>query len=59
MLGSRLFFTEGIDTFLEDLHRARPTMFLSVPRLLVKFQQGVFAKMPQEEARTGCFASRR
>ena len=49
LLGSRLFFTEGIDTFLADLHRARPTIFLSVPRLLLKFQQGVFAKMPQEK----------
>jgi long-chain acyl-CoA synthetase len=47
-LGSRLFFTEGIDTFLADLKRARCTVFLSVPRLLLKFQQGVFAKMPRE-----------
>ena len=44
-----LFFTEGISTFLEDLHRARPTIFLSVPRLLLKFQQGVFAKLSKEK----------
>jgi long-chain acyl-CoA synthetase len=44
-----LFFTEGIETFLQDLHRARPTLFLSVPRLLLKFQQGVFAKIPKEK----------
>jgi long-chain acyl-CoA synthetase len=44
--GYRLFFTEGIDTFLTDLTRARPTIFLSVPRLLLKFQQGVFGKIP-------------
>jgi len=48
-LGYRVFFTEGIDTFLTDLTRARPTIFLSVPRLLLKFQQGVFAKMPQHK----------
>ena len=48
-LGSRLFFTEGIETFLADLHRARPTTFLSVPRLLLKFQQGVFAKIPKDK----------
>ncbi|HRI17483.1 MAG TPA: AMP-binding protein, partial [Burkholderiaceae bacterium] len=42
----RLYFAESLDTFLQDLQRARPTMFLSVPRLWVKFQQGVFAKMP-------------
>jgi long-chain acyl-CoA synthetase len=48
-LGYRVFFSEGIDTFLTDLARARPTIFLSVPRLLLKFQQGVFAKMPEQK----------
>jgi len=48
-LGYRVFFTEGIDTFLADLTRARPTIFLSVPRLLLKFQQGVFAKIPEHK----------
>jgi long-chain acyl-CoA synthetase len=46
-LGYRVFFSEGIETFLIDLERARPTIFLSVPRLLLKFQQGVFAKIPE------------
>ena len=41
-----LFFAESLDTFLQDLQRARPTLFLSVPRLWLKFQQGVFSKMP-------------
>ena len=49
LLGSRIFFTEGIETFLTDLQRARPTLFLSVPRLLLKFQQGVFAKLPKDK----------
>jgi long-chain acyl-CoA synthetase len=48
-LGNRMYFTEGIETFLEDLERARPTIFLAVPRLLLKFQQGVFAKLPSEK----------
>src|ERR1035441_253752 len=48
-LGYRVFFSEGIDTFLADLSRARPTIFLSVPRLLLEFQQGVFAKMPEQK----------
>ena len=48
-LGSRIFFTEGVETFLADLHRARPTIFLSVPRLLLKFQQGVLAKVPSRK----------
>lgn len=48
-LGSRIFFTEGVDTFIVDLQRARPTIFLSVPRLLLKFQQNVFAKLPRKK----------
>ncbi len=47
-LGSRIFFTESLETFLADLQRARPTIFLSVPRLLLKFQQNVFAKIPKQ-----------
>ena len=43
---THLYFAETLDTFLQDLQRARPTLFISVPRLWLKFQQGVFAKMP-------------
>lgn len=45
--GVHIFFTESLDTFVLDIQRARPTIFISVPRLWVKFQAGVFAKMPQ------------
>jgi long-chain acyl-CoA synthetase len=44
-----VFFAESLDTFLADLRRARPTVFISVPRLWLKFQQGVFTKMPPEK----------
>jgi len=44
--GMHVFFAESLDTFAADLQRARPTAFFSVPRLWVKFQQGVHAKMP-------------
>jgi len=44
--GMQVFFAESLDTFTQDLQRARPTVFFSVPRLWVKFQQGVSAKMP-------------
>ena len=43
--GMHLFFAESLDTFARDLQRARPTTFFSVPRLWVKFQQGIHAKM--------------
>jgi long-chain acyl-CoA synthetase len=42
-MGWHVYFSQGIDSFLADLDRAQPTLFLSVPRLLVKFRQGVFA----------------
>ncbi len=45
----RIFFTESLATFVEDLKRARPTLFVSVPRLWLKFQQGVFLTMPCEK----------
>jgi len=41
-----VYFAESLDTFTQDLQRARPTAFFSVPRLWVKFQQGVSARMP-------------
>ena len=44
--GMQLFFAESLDTFAQDLRRARPTFFFSVPRLWVKFKEGVDAKMP-------------
>ena len=43
--GMRIFFADSLDTFAADLQRARPTIFFSVPRLWVKFQQGVHHKM--------------
>ncbi|WP_395406635.1 AMP-binding protein [Pseudoduganella sp. UC29_106] len=44
--GFRIFFAESLDTFIADLQRARPTLFLSVPRLWTKFQLGVFSHIP-------------
>jgi long-chain acyl-CoA synthetase len=44
--GGHIFFAESLETFVQDMNRARPTIFFSVPRLWVKFQQGVYSKMP-------------
>ena len=46
---THLFFAESLDTFVQDLNRAKPVTFISVPRLWLKFQQGVFAKMPPKK----------
>ena len=43
---TQVFFAESLDTFVTDVNRAKPTTFISVPRLWLKFQHGVFAKMP-------------
>jgi long-chain acyl-CoA synthetase len=44
-----IFFAESLDTFVQDLQRAQPTVFISVPRLWLKFQQGVTNAMPQKK----------
>ena len=44
--GMQVFFAESLETFTTDLNRAKPTVFFSVPRLWVKFQQGINHKMP-------------
>jgi len=45
----QLFYADSLDTFVQDLQRARPTLFASVPRLWSKFQLGIFKKMPPEK----------
>jgi len=49
MGGGHIFFAESLETFVQDLQRANPTVFLSVPRLYLKFQLGVFKKMPAKK----------
>lgn len=44
-----IFFAESLDTFVQDLQRCRPTVFISVPRLWLKFQLGVFKNMPEKK----------
>jgi long-chain acyl-CoA synthetase len=47
--GMQVFFAESQETFAQDLQRARPTFFFSVPRLWLKFREGVNAKMPPKK----------
>ncbi|MFZ3152508.1 AMP-binding protein [Pseudomonas sp.] len=47
--GQTIFFAESLETFLEDLKRARPTVMFGVPRIWTKFQMGVYSKMPAEK----------
>ncbi len=45
--GTSVYFTESLDTFIDNLKYAKPTRFLSVPRLWLKFQSEILAKIPQ------------
>lgn len=47
--GCRVFFADSIDTFPDDLRRARPTVFFSVPRLWFRFRANILARMPQRK----------
>ncbi len=47
--GYQLFFNDTLETFLTDLRRCEPTLFISVPRLWVQFQTGVHRKMPPQK----------
>lgn len=48
-IGCTVYFTAGQGSFLADLKRARPTLFFSVPRLYLRFRQGVLEKVPQKK----------
>ena len=44
-----IFFCESLETFILDVQHARPTLFISVPRLWVKFQHQILAKVSQNK----------
>ena len=43
--GATVTFAECMDTFLDDLRAAQPTLFFAVPRLWQKFREGIEAKI--------------
>ncbi|WP_317932252.1 AMP-binding protein [Halioxenophilus sp. WMMB6] len=45
VFGFQVFFNDSLETFSQDLRRARPTRFFSVPRLWTKFYQAVSIKL--------------
>ncbi|MFK8020632.1 MAG: AMP-binding protein [Pseudomonadales bacterium] len=44
-----IFFNGDLNTFLADLQHAKPTNFVSVPRLWAKFKSQVLAVIPDED----------
>lgn len=46
--GGMVSFAESLDTFAQNLSDTKPTVFLGVPRIWTKFQQGILSKLPQK-----------
>ncbi|NKF50832.1 AMP-binding protein [Shewanella sp. WXL01] len=44
-----IYFTESLEYFIEDVRYAKPTSFISVPRLWTKFQSQILAKVPNKK----------
>lgn len=47
--GSTVYFVESLDTFATNLANTKPTVFLAVPRIWEKMQEGILKKMPQQK----------
>ena len=47
--GSQIFFVESLRTFVDDVKLAAPDLFVSVPRMWLKFQAEIQKKMPQKK----------
>lgn len=45
-VGQTIYFAESLETFGEDIKRARPTMFFAVPRIWTKFYQKASEALP-------------
>ncbi len=52
MTGGTISFAESLDTFARNLQETRPTLFMAVPRIWTKFQQGIFERLPPKTLRT-------
>lgn len=47
--GFKVYFSGSLDTFADDLRRARPTLFFAVPRIWTKLQQRVLEQVPADK----------
>jgi long-subunit acyl-CoA synthetase (AMP-forming) len=50
-VGMTVYFAESLQTFGEDIKRARPTVFFAVPRIWNKFYQKASEHVPPEKLR--------
>lgn len=47
--GGEVSFAESLEKFPKNLAESKPTVFLGVPRIWSKFQQGILTKLPQKK----------
>lgn len=47
--GNSVSFVESLDSFTNDIQAIKPTLFLSVPRLWIRFQMGILANISQRK----------
>jgi long-chain acyl-CoA synthetase len=47
--GGTVYFAESLDSFKDNLVYSKPTVFLAVPRIWLKFQQGILGKLNQKK----------
>jgi len=52
LFGFTLFFAESPATFVDDLRRARPTIFYTVPRIWAKLRDGILEKVSKDTLHT-------
>ncbi|HCE39264.1 MAG TPA: AMP-binding acetyl-CoA synthetase [Alcanivorax sp.] len=50
--GNTVYFAESLDTFGEDIKRAKPTLFFAVPRIWSKFYQKASEAVPPKKLNT-------
>ncbi|MBB1322362.1 MULTISPECIES: AMP-binding protein [Shewanella] len=50
--GATVSFVEGLDSFVDDIQRCRPTIFFSVPRLWTVFQLNIINKIGEKKLKT-------
>ncbi|PKM05148.1 MAG: AMP-binding protein [Gammaproteobacteria bacterium HGW-Gammaproteobacteria-6] len=48
LAGQTVFFADSLETFQQDMQRARPTVFFAVPRVWVKLHMGVISRFPAD-----------
>jgi long-chain acyl-CoA synthetase len=46
--GATISFSEGLETFGDEIRSVQPTFFFAVPRLWIKFKEGIDSKIPPE-----------